>query len=271
MAVVGVVLVSGGWVTSGGFSPGRSLVGSMPAGYVRVSQTFAVSAGTFDSGGQLSCAAGKVAWGGGIGFVSAYANDSLNTSAIDGSAGWQGRANDPPGDPNTVLLVDLICAKKPRLYRMQSTLVDDPAGSQTSGSATCPTGTVLLSGSVISDGDTTSEYLTSAWPTNSKTFEAVQENQSTSDQPFDVLALCAKKPPGYVIVNVTATAPPGISSASPICPTGTVPIGGGIHVATPSPAIVPLYNSVTTQGWVTETSNSTTSATQIASYAICAS
>jgi hypothetical protein len=155
-------------------------------------------------------------------------------------------------------------------------MVDDPAGTQRSGSVTCPTGTVLLSGSVLSDGDTTNVYLTSAWPNSVHTFTAVQENGSTSDEPFTVYALCAAKPAGYQIVRVTQTASAsgGIVEPEPNCGSGRSVIGGGVHVAPPNPSVFISYSSVganSTTAWLGVVHNTGTTSVNVTTSTICAS
>jgi hypothetical protein len=249
---------------------------SAPPGYViEQSPSLPAPGGTYDSGGQVACPTGKVVWGGGVGIWSAINGDSINTSAAMGTTGWKARVNNEGTSP-AQFYVDAICAKKPKLYRHVSHLVDDPAGMQAGGSATCPSGTVLLGGSVTSDGDTISEYLTSAWPSSSRKFTAYQENDTLSDQPFDVLALCAKKPKGYKIVTVSATAPAGPSGAGvsdgPFCPAGTSVLGGGVHVASPQPAVFPFYSTSgdASIAWYPEVFNDLATTVQFTGYAICA-
>jgi hypothetical protein len=248
---------------------------SAPAGYHIESSAMLVAPGSmYDSGGREACPTGTVVWGGGVGFNVYYNDNTLNTSAVSGSTAWQARVNNP--DVSSPLPsyfgVDAICANKPKLYKYVSNLVDDPAGMQTSGSATCPKGTVLLSGSVLSHGDTTSEYQTSAWPSSSRKFTAYQENSSSSDQPFDVTALCAQKPAGYKIVTATDSAPAdSIWEAAASCPSGTSVIGGGVHVATPQPQVTPNWSKdASSKTWDAVVYNANATTAQITGYAICA-
>jgi hypothetical protein len=243
-----------------------------PAGYQIVRAHFSAPPGLFDSGGQATCPTGTVVWGGGAG--NDFQNGTLNTSAFVGTSGWHARVNNNAGDTEG-FEVDAICAKKPKLYKFVSHQIDDPAGAQVSGSATCPAGTVLLSGSVLSDGDTTNVYLTSAWPNSTLKFTAVQENQSTSDEPFTVFALCAAKPAGYQIVRVTQTASAGggIVVPEPNCSPGRSVIGGGIQVAPRGPAAVMSGSFVgagSTTAWIGIVQNTGTASTNVTASTICA-
>lgn len=143
---------------SAGAQPLRA---TAPAGYQIVPAHFSAPPGTFDSDGQAVCPAGPVIWGGGTG--NDFQNGTINTSVFVGRTGWEARVNNNAGSTES-FEVDAICAKKPKQYTFASHQVDDPAGAQAHGSATCPTGTVLLSGSAQSDGDTTNVYLLGAWP-----------------------------------------------------------------------------------------------------------
>jgi hypothetical protein len=245
-----------------------------PAGYKIVRDTqFSAAPGMFDAGGQVSCPTGTVVWGGGVG--NDFQNGTINTSGFVGSVGWHARVNNNAGSTEG-FEIDAICAKKPSLYKTVNHQIDDPAGTQKSGSATCPTGTVLLSGSVLSDGDTTNVYLTSAWPNGQHKFTADQENGSSMDEPFTVSAICAKKPAGYSIVKVTQTAGSGGGIVVPesYCASARSVIGGGILVSTPSPAAdisMSLVGSGTTNAWLGVVQNTGTTSVNVTASVICAS
>ena len=244
-----------------------------PAGYQIVRAQLSAPPGLFDAGGQAVCPTGTVVWGGGT--ANDFQNGTINTSEFSGSTAWNVRVNNNASNAEG-FEVDAICAKKPKLYTFASHLVDDPAGARVRGSATCPTGTVLLSGSVLSEGDTTNIYLVSAWPVSAHTFSAVQENASTGDQPFDVLALCAQKPPGYGIVRVTQTASGGGGLVVPesYCASGSSVIGGGIQVTKPFPAVdmsASLVGSGTTTAWLGVVQNEAAASVKVTASVICAS
>jgi hypothetical protein len=257
-------------------APASSFAGApratAPPGYVIVRSHFTAPPGMFDSGGQATCPTGTVVWGGGAG--NDFSNGTINTSEFAGTTGWNARVNNNAGDAEG-FEVDAICAKKPKLYKFVSHQVDDPAGAQVSGSATCPAGTVLLSGSVLSEGDTSNVYLTSAWPNNTQKFTAVQENKSTSDQPFTVLVLCAAKPAGYQIVRVTQTVSGGngIVEPEPNCSSGKSVIGGGIQIAPRGPTVDMSGSYVgagSTTAWIGVVQNTGTTSSNVTGSTICA-
>ncbi len=274
VAAAGLATVLGGASVSAASVARTPAVGAAtaPSGYVIERASFTVSSSPNTAAGQASCPAGRVVWGGGVGWEDFYDNDTLNTSEFAGTSEWFATVNNPDTG-STTFRVDAICAAKPKGYQSASTLVDDPAGMQTTGSATCPSGTVLLSGSVLSHGDTNSQYLTSEWPSSTRTFKVSQENAGTSDAPFDVTVLCAKKPAGYTLVVAHTSAPPlqaGVPVA--ICPSGTSVIGGGVHVATPQALVNPTdsIDDNNRTAWLAWVENGTAAAVAVSGYAICA-
>jgi hypothetical protein len=135
---------------------------------------------------------------------------------------------------------------------------------------------VLLSGSVLSDGDTTNVFLLSAWPNSVHQFTAVQENGSTSDEPFTVYALCAAKPAGYQIIRVTQTdaASTGIVEPEPYCQSGRSVIGGGIQVTPRHPSVRITFSSFGSGGttaWLGVVYNTGLTSVNVTASAICAS
>lgn len=191
-------------------SAGRTVAGATkPPRYVIVSSTLTAPHSEFNTMGTASCPAGTATWGGGMLFESyQIPTSSINSSYWNGSSpgGWTVHVNNTGTGSDTVG-ISAICAKKPSKYQLVSTTVDDPSGAQTSGVATCPAKTVILSGGVGSTADQASVYLTSAYPTSARTFQAYQYNGSSNDQPFYVYALCAAKPLGYTRTSASSTVP----------------------------------------------------------------
>ena len=248
-----------------------------PPGYVIEAAPVLAPQSALDTGGSVSCPAGTATWGGGS-YFSAYSPPvSINTSEWNGAVpgGWVVRLNNPQAY-TAHAGVEAVCAKKPRKYTLAYTRVDDPAGAQAGGVATCPTGTVLLSGGVGSTADAATVYLTSARPISARKFRAYQQNGSSSDQPFFVQALCAAKPPGYARTSASSTIPapsgnaPNLGFAAAACPTNTSAIGGGFGVSPPNPAVIPYSSSPETHEWDVSVDNTTTAAQTFTAYAICA-
>jgi hypothetical protein len=281
---VGVLAILAGGTPSAlavGFpSAGRTVIGATkPPRYIIVSSELTAPQSEFNSMGTASCPAGTATWGGGMYFSSyRFLTSSINSSYWNGSSpgGWTVHVNNTGTGSNTVS-VSAICAKKPSKYQRVFTIVDDPSGAQTSGVATCPAKKVILSGGVLSTADQASVYLTSAYPTSARTFEAYQNNGSSNDQPFYVYALCAAKPPGYTRTSASSTAPAGEQGlAVADCPAKTSVIGGGIGTGAPNAAVIPVASNPGVSegaepgGWTAVNSNSLNAAVTVTAYAICA-
>ncbi len=261
-------------------SVGRTVVGATkPPRYTIVSSDLTAPQSDFNTMGTASCPAGTATWGGGMYFASYQVPGSSINSTFwnDSSPGsWVVRVNNSGTNSDSVS-ISAICAKKPSKYQLVSTTVDDPSGAQTSGVATCPAKTVILSGGVASTADQASVYLTSAYPTSKRTFQAYQYNGSSNDQPFYVYALCAAKPPGYKRTSASSTAPAGEQGAAVAdCPANTSVIGGGIGTGAPNAAVIPNASNPTPSEdgqpsqWLAISSNSLDAAVTVTAYAICA-
>jgi hypothetical protein len=263
-------------------SAGRTVVGATkPPRYLIIGSSLTAPPSAFNTMGTASCPAGTATWGGGM-FFEAYQTptSSINSSYWNDSSpgGWTVHVNNT-GTNSDAVVISAICAKKPKKYQLVSTTVDDPSGAQTSGIATCPAKTVILSGGVGSTADQASVYLTSAYPTSTRTFQAYQNNGSSNDQPFTVYALCAAKPPGYTLTSASSTALAGEQGgAAADCPATTSVIGGGIGTGAPNAAVIPVASTPEPSepaagqpsGWETLNSNSLDVAVTVTAYAICA-
>lgn len=257
-------------------SDDRVTTASQPPKYVIESLGFSVPQGAFDTTGTVSCPTGTATWGGGVEFNSFERDASINTTEWDESTpgGWITRLNNP--DPLTdTASVYAVCAKQPSGYEWVSHETDDPAGTQAFGVVSCPADKVILSGSVLSTGDTSNIYLIAARPVSAREFRAGQWNGSSTDRPFFVDALCAAKPPGYARTSGSATATPGAESATfAACPSATKVIGGGFGYSAAGPSVltnasIPASNS---QGsfWDVIAENLSATTETVTAYAICA-
>jgi hypothetical protein len=225
-----------------------------------------------NASGQANCPTGTVPWGGGASFTNGFAavGTSLNTSEpVPG--GWRVRANNASGTAQT-FRVDVICAKKPKGYRVAFFSSDNPPHDNTPATVTCPTGTVVLSGGALSTSDTTAEALTTLGPLGPHRYTAFMANTSDVDQQFTVFAVCAARPPKYAIVSQSITDMGHDDPVlTPVCPVGTSVLGGGIKVVSPG-FDVPIAGSFDEDrhGWFGELVNQRTGATMLSSQAICA-
>lgn len=246
---------------------------SHPPGYVIVrAGPFSATPGTFDSGASAACPAGTVVWGGGVAF-SGGSDPSLNvnTSEPSGSSGWEARVNNT-GTTTVQFLVDAVCANKPTGYKLVFQNVDNPPGTQSHATVTCPSPKVLLGGGSLSTSDQAPAILTSAWPRSSTKFTAYMFNGTATDQRLDVLAICGHKPAGYKLVSNSAAVDPGFTLDDGIaCPTGTSALSGGTQDPDHVP-VVQVGGSIDQGafGWAIDMNNTGQSTHQVNGYVICA-
>ncbi len=232
-------------------------------------------AGPLDSGGQVSCPAGTVVWGGGTAVQGVGGpTESINTSAPNGPTAWRARVNNT-GVSAQQFGIDAICAKQPKGYTTTFAQIGNPQHTQASATATCPAKTVLLSGGVLSTSDSALAAVTSAFPAGSTKFTAFVNNGTGVNEVLNVFAICAQKPAGYKIVRTSGTTMP---SGNPVaivggasCPTGTSVIGGGVRVATPLPSTIIRQSIVGgSKDWDDEIMSTSTQPVQDTFAAICA-
>ena len=104
-----------------------------------------------------------------------------------------------------------------------------PPGAVSSGSATCPTGTVVWGGgTAFSTGFGPHSVINTSEPNGTGGWAAKVSNSGTSTAQFNVDAICANKPTGYKIVSRTVDNLPSTQShATATCPLLDVLLGGG--------------------------------------------
>jgi hypothetical protein len=224
-----------------------------------------------DTGGQVTCPSGTVPWGGGTSFTGGLPaiDQNINTSAPSGD-GWRARYNNAPGHPDDHFVINGVCAKAPHGYTQQFTVVDNPAMTQVSGVATCPKGTVLLSGGVFSTSDAVNAFTTSAFPRGPHAYVGSMWNGTTRTEKLVVYAICGARPSRYQIINNTGTSTATGNTdilGGAVCPMGSTVIGGGVKITDPRPTVslgesLPVSRSqwgsqilVAAPGTVTETSS----------------
>ena len=267
VGVVGSVLlcavfVQGAWAAS------------KPPGYVAKYAPFPAPPSPFTTMASVPCPAGTVTWGGGVRIYSGSFPLTIGSSFWNGvtPGAWEGTVG--TSSTNTNFLIVTTCANKPSGYKLVTKTVDDPAGAMASGTVTCPTGSVLLSGGLATTADTANVYQLTAAPTSNRAFHGVQMNMNNLDQPFHLYALCAAKPTGYTRVTTNVSIPVGMDfPADATCPSGTVVIGGGYSETPLSSQVdvfaesrLPTYPRI----WEAIAYNQTASAVTLTSVAICA-
>lgn len=107
--------------------------------------------------------------------------------------------------------------------------ISAPPGAQSSGSATCPAGTVVWGGGAsITGGLRPQLTVNTSEPNGTGGWTARVNNTFTTTLQFVVDAICANKPTGYKIVSRTVDNLPNTQShATAPCPTLDVLLGGG--------------------------------------------
>ena len=246
-----------------------------PPGYVMVdSAAIPIPPGQAGSGGSVSCPPGTVPWGGGAGFSGIPSvGEDINSSAPT-DVGWTARFNNRSSIMGDTFGLDAICANQPPGYSMRSKTVPNPAQTQSSAIATCPAGTVVLSGGALSSGVSINVELLSAWPQSMHSFKAVMWNGSVTDEELTTFAICGQKPARYSITPLTVTdqgGPDAIDLTGTACPMRTSVIGGGVHVHAPRPAVT-LGASVDESNfiWSSDVINNAVDPATSTTYAICA-
>ena len=253
---------------------------SKPSGYtVWESAEIAAPAG-YQTYGSVSCPLTKrgvqtMPTGGGLIIDSSDLAANINSSYPAGMY-WAGDV-DNTSSTDTKFVVYAVCALPTSGYtQVQGTSVNNPAGHQTRGTATCPTGTNILGGGVYSSSPSTAVNINSTFP-DGNGWAVDMNNSSGSDALSTVYGVCSKYPAwtGYqVLVGAKTDNPAGLQSpASAFCPTGTVPLGGGELSGSGSNA-VNLNSTFPSAGefnsWGSYENNATNADTTIEPWVICA-
>ena len=247
---------------SAGQPPGYQIVNSGP---------FNAPPAPFDSGGSAACPAGTVVWGGGVGF-SGGSNLTLTVTASgpNGNGGWEATVGNT-GTTTRQFFVAAVCANRPTGYRLVLRSVDNPPGTQSHATATCPAPKVLLGGGSLLTSAQAAAVLTSAWPRSSAKFTAYLDNGATTDAKLEVLAICGNKPTGYKIASNSTSLAPGATLLDGIpCPAATSALDGGAQVLNHDPAVQIGGSTGGPSVWSINVNNTGPSAAPVQGYVICA-
>jgi hypothetical protein len=168
-----------------------------------------------------------------------------------------------------------VATDAPPKYRIKTTSgISLPNNDGTFGVAKCPKGTVVLSGGAYIDSSSVMTGINGSFPAGQRTWEAVANNFSGVATTFNVYALCAKQPKGYVqLTGKLVSNPAGNQdSATENCPTGDVVLGGGAFDDDPSFSVgmSSSYPS-TSASWTTAVSNFSTTNSKFEVVVECAS
>jgi hypothetical protein len=267
-----VVMPGVAGLVAGTATPAVAAATAPPGYHIVRTADIAAPPSILDTSGQANCPAGTVPWGGGASFDNGFADIGVSLETSEPvTGGWRARVNNAAGRAET-FRVDVICANKPKGYRVAFQSADNPAHADTPATVTCPTGTVVLSGGAFSTSDTTANILTSAGPLGPHRFTASMANTSNVDQGMETFAVCGAKPPKYSIVTQSTTGI-GVSdpALTPVCPTGTAVLGGGLQVVNPGFDIA-IAGSLDEDrhGWFGEAVDQRAGATTFTGQAICA-
>ena len=247
-----------------------------PPGYVVVdSGAIPIPPGQAGTGGSISCPPGTVPWGGGASFTGGIPSvgEDINSSAPT-DLGWTARYNNRTSRMDDAFGLSAVCATKPAGYTMRFKTVPNPAQTQSFAIATCPAGTVVLSGGALSSSISINVELLSAWPQSMHKFKAIMWNGSVADEELTTFAICGQKPLRYSITPLTVTdegGPDAVDVTGTACPVRTAVIGGGVHVSAARPAVT-LGASIDESDfiWSSEVINNAVDPATSTTYAICA-
>jgi hypothetical protein len=250
---------------------------ALPPKYIVVNSGSLTSPANMQVHGSVSCPAKTVTYGGGVIVQSNSTGVNINSSYPQSTA-WAADINNATASPTT-FFVYAVCAKKNASWVLVSgNSTPNAAGVQTHSTATCPAGDKILSGGGFSDTLNTAVNENSTYPTKSgKGQTAVygwavdQNNGSTGAANVRVSAVCGHAA-GYKEVIAAATAHPARTQTGGTarCPTGKVPLGGGVLSSSTS-TLVNVNSSVPVDvGWTVFENNASASAATFTAFVICA-
>ncbi len=206
-----------------------------PAGYKVVKAGPFNSPGGAQTMGEAICPGTEVPVSGGAVTSPAGSNDPAFYATINSSYpfkhDWVVYVNTSSSSgADADFEVYAVCVDKVSSYTIVSSgAVDNPAGSSTLATATCPSNLALLGGGATSASSSVNVSLGVDAPT-SNSWRAVQNNGSTSDSSINAYAICETQPSGYSEPSAGAIAeiPNGAVSPGTVdCPSGTLPLSGG--------------------------------------------
>jgi hypothetical protein len=248
-----------------------------PSGYAIVSAAFSAPNGqqTF---GSVACPTTKKGvtrdpLGGGVVISSSSLSANVNSS-FPSSTSWDAYVDNNSGS-DTSFVVYAVCATPHKHYQVVvSSGVDNPAGSQNTAIAVCPSGTKVTGGGGLTSSFDLAVNINSSLP-NGNGWRVDANNAGTGSNTLTSYAVCSSSWPaktGYnVVTGATVTNAAGTETqATALCASGQSVLGGGGYSGSGSTAVnmngtVPLGNS-----WSVYENNASGSDTTINAYAICA-
>ena len=177
--------------------------------------------------------------------------------------------------PATAASATVTHSGPPKFKVVESAPISAPNDAQSSGSAACPSGLVVLGGGVQVETASTGASIADSTPSGDALWAADIVNTSGGIVTWTVFADCAKEPRKYSIVESTAIAnPPGQQNdASVDCPAGTVILGGGNETFSGADTVTVntsvFFGDETTSGWLASENNNSGEDNTVTAVAIC--
>ncbi len=280
--VVGALVVSGTASASGvgsGHLQAHAVFNGPPTGYAFEEQ-FISAPPESQASGSVNCPATTVAYGGGVEVASSGLAVNVSGSVPKKRGrGWTGTvSNDTTSSQGFTVIV--VCAHKPRGYEVVvSHKIDNPAGTQVSAAASCPSRLKVLGGGGSSSSSSALVDLNSTFPvviSSRYAWRIDVNNLSGADQSTTATVVCGrgKLLGGYVLQDGTPTANPAGQQTNALvtCPGVTVPLGGGILSSGSVNTGVNLTGpfSAPGTGWTTYEDNAGATSDTVTAIAICA-
>jgi len=159
-------------------------------------------------------------------------------------------------------------------YQLVSAAFSAPSGTQTPGSVTCPTGTVVLGGGVAIAGDQLTADVGGSYPDSETQWEGLVNNVASASVTFTVSAECADQSGDYSLVNTSPASvhAHGTGSVEATCPAGAYAVGGGGYssgVSVNLDGIIPLGPVSDLYAWALNANNVGNAAGTIVGVVVC--
>jgi hypothetical protein len=152
-------------------------------------------------------------------------------------------------------------------------LIPLPSGVDVSGTATCPAGTVVLSGGAYIAFPGVRTAINASAPAGTTAWKAYANNFSGVATTFTVYAVCAPKPAGYTrqMGSSFGNLPGTQTAAGAACPGTDVVTGGGVIDTHNVKIDMASSYPAASDEWIAAVSNNSLAADFIKAVAICAS
>jgi len=244
------------------------------AGYQQVDNVYVAGFQT-QASGTATCPSGTQLVGGGVSLEDTPALTQAVTSSAPSASGgtWRGTV-DNPIMAGSDFIVWAECVTRVAKYAIVAgTTVDNPAGSQTATTASCPAGTVALGGGGLLSSSSTAVSLNDDYPlAKGKGWQVDANNASGGDNTAEAYAICGKKPAKYVVVKGPGAAVGGGARGDDvaICASGSTVLGGGAASSSRSTTVdLSGTNPSGTNAWQAYISDTGSQLSTVTAYGIC--